>query len=634
MNSPALASPPRAARIAVAGSPNSGKTTLFNALTGLRMKTGNYPGVTVDRREGTVPTPGGDITLIDLPGTYSLHAISEDEAVAVRVLRGELGEDRPDAVVIVADATSLDRSLPMIAEILQLGLPSLLCLTMIDELKANHGDLDLIALQRELGVPTCGVVGNRGLGIEELRAQLARSATWPRTRNLPGPTTEERFAWADALLERCTRQRPEPGRLTRRLDAVLLHPVAGPLVFLAFVTVFFQSIFTWATPAMDLLSGLMDGAADATLATLPDSALTRLLADGVIRGVGAVIVFLPQILLLFAVIFFLEACGYMARAAFVIDRLMGWIGLEGRCFVALLSSYACAVPGIMATRTIPSPRNRLATILVAPLATCSARLPVYALLIAAFVPPDPVLGPLTWQGLTLLALYLAGAFGALLFAALFKRGLLRGRTLPFYLELPPYRFPSLRSVAIQVLRRAGMFLKRAGTVILAASIILWALLNYPQRAPEPGMSEAQARQHVIQHSAAATMGKALEPIFAPLGFDWRINIGLVGSMAAREVMVSTLAQVYAQQDDGEDSGRLGVVLSTPSTEGGVPPLTRPAALALLAYFVFALQCVSTLAVMRRETGGWAWPLFAFAYMTLAAWIAAFVVYRGAIALGW
>lgn len=621
-------------RIAIAGSPNSGKTTLFNALTGLRMKTGNYAGVTVDRREGEVAVPGGRVKLIDLPGTYSLHALSEDEAVAVRVLKGELGDGAPDAVVVVADVTSLDRSLPMIAEILQLGMPTLLCLTMIDELKARGGDLDVKALERELGVPVVGVVGNKGLGVDDLRARLAGSATWTRAKDLPGASTEERFAWADALLARCLRRRPDPSRLTRSLDAVLLHPIAGPVVFLAFVTIFFQLIFTWAAPAMDFLSGTMDGIADFVLARGPDTLLTHLVADGIIRGVGAVIVFLPQILLLFGVIFLLEACGYMARAAFVVDRLMGWVGLEGRCFIALLSSYACAVPGILATRTIPSPRDRLATVLVAPLTTCSARLPVYALLISAFVPAKKIVGPFTWQGLTLLALYLAGAAGALLFAAIFKRGLLRGKTLPFYLELPPYRFPSIKSVAVQVARRAQIFLKRAGTVILAASIVLWALLNFPRRPAPEGATELEAQAHVLENSYAAMAGKALEPVFEPLGFDWRVNVGLIGSMAAREVMVSTLAQVYAYSGSSdEDVAGLGVLLSSPDPATGRAPLSRPAALALLAWFVFALQCVSTLAVMRRETGGWKWPAIAFGYMLAAGWIAGWLTYRLALALG-
>jgi ferrous iron transport protein B len=629
----ALPAAPEWPRIAVAGSPNSGKTTLFNALTGLRMKTGNYAGVTVDRREGAVDTPGGRVTLVDLPGTYSLHAISEDEAVAVRVLRGELDGGAPDAVVIVADVTTLDRSLPMVAEVLHLGLPALLCLTMIDELKARGGELDVPLLGRELGIPVVGVVGNRGIGVEDLRARLAEPSKWTRAKLLPGSSTQERFEWADALLARCTRTRPAQSRLTRRLDSVLLHPVLGPLAFLTLVSAFFQLIFTWAAPAMDFLSGVMDALADFVLSALPASLLTQLLADGIIRGVGAVIVFLPQILLLFTVLFLLEACGYMARAAFVVDRLMGWVGLEGRCFIALLSSYACAVPGILATRTIPSPRDRLATILVAPLTTCSARLPVYALLIAAFIPAEPVLGPFTWQGLTLLGLYLAGGLAALAFAALFKRGLLRGATLPFYLELPPYRFPSLKSVGVQVLRRALMFLKRAGTVILGVSVMLWALLSFPQRTPAPGATAAQARQQVIEGSLAASMGRAVEPLFAPLGFDWRITVGLIGSLAAREVVVSTLAQIYAHSAAEEDRGSLGAMLTAPDRTTGRPPLTRPAALALLAFFVFALQCTSTLAVMRRETGGWKWPAFAFTYMSIAAWLAGWMTHVVATALG-
>ncbi|MBL7009191.1 MAG: ferrous iron transporter B [Planctomycetes bacterium] len=615
----------RARRIALLGSPNSGKTTLFNALTGLRAKTGNYPGVTVDRRHGLAATPEGPVEVIDLPGTYSLQAISEDEAVSVRVLRGEMaGEPQPDGIVVVADATTLQRSLPLLAEAMQFGLPTCLALTMVDELKARGGEIDLFALRRELGIPVLGVVGHKGIGVADLRDRLGEPGNWEQPPLAPAVDTQDRFAWADKVLSLATRSQPQDSALTQRLDSVLLHPVGGAVVFLAFVVLFFQSIFSWAAPAMDFLSGGVEGLADWLAISLAPGWLASLLVDGVVRGVGAVVVFLPQIALLFTLIFFFEACGYMARAAFLMDRLMGWVGLEGRCFIALLSSYACAVPGILATRTIPSPRDRLATILVAPLTTCSARLPVYALLVTAFVPDDPVLGPLRLPGLALFALYLLGAASALVFAAIFKRGLLRGAALPFYLELPPYRFPSIQTVAVQVWQRLKMFLRRAGTVILAASVILWALLNFPRVEAAPGVSASQLGQQQIEQSYAADIGRAIEPVIAPMGWDWRIGIGLVGSIAAREVIVSTMAQVYAYEGGDEDTAGFAELLRRPDPETGVPPLDLAGALALLVFFVYALQCISTIAVIRREAGGWRYAVFAVAYQTgfafLAAWL--------------
>jgi len=624
---------PEAHRIALLGSPNSGKTTLFNALTGLRAKTGNYPGVTVDRRQGPAATPDGPVEVIDLPGTYSLQAISEDEAVSVRVLRGQMeGETRPDGIVVVADATTLHRSLPLLAEAMQFGLPVCLALTMVDELKARGGEIDLFALRRKLGIPVFGVVGHKGIGVADLRDQLGQPKSWEQPRTPPENDPQDRFAWADQVLAEATRATPHDSALTQRLDAVLLHPVGGLLVFLAFVALFFQSIFSWAAPAMDLMSGGVEALADWLGTWMPSGWLASLVVDGVVRGVGAVLVFLPQIALLFTLIFFFEACGYMARAAFLMDRLMGGVGLEGRCFIALLSSYACAVPGILATRTIPSPRDRLATILVAPLATCSARLPVYAVLIAAFVPDTPVLGPLNLQGLTLLGLYLLGAVSALVFAAIFKRGVLRGASLPFYLELPPYRFPSLKTVLLQVWQRVWMFLKRAGTVILAASVVLWLLLNFPRVEAADGLDEAERAQLQIEQSYAADIGRAIEPAIEPMGWDWRVGIGLVGSVAAREVIVSTMAQVYAYEGDEEDAAGFAALLNRPDPATGRPPLDLASALALLVFFVYALQCISTIAVIRREAGGWRHALFALGYQTGFAWLAAWLTYLAAS--GW
>ena len=631
------ASSGRPTRIAILGAPNSGKTTLFNALTGHRAKAGNYSGVTVDRREGELRARFTELAvrLIDLPGVYSLKPQSEDEAVAVRVLRGEFGEPPPDGVVVVLDATTIERALPLVAEAAELGLPLCIALTMIDELKARHGEIDLEALGAELGVPVLGVVGNRGLGIDDLGALVAESGHWTRSEALreaaEADTPEQRFEWTYGVLGRCRRKVPRADHWSRRLDRFLLHPVLGPAVFLTFVALFFQAIFTWATPAMDLLSGLMDGLADWLLTVVPDSLLTRLLADGVIRGVGAVIVFLPQIVLLFTVILFLEGCGYMARAAFVVDRVMGWVGLEGRCFLALLSSYACAVPGIMATRTIPSERDRLTTILVAPFATCSARLPVYTLLIAAFIPADPVFGPFTWQGLTLGGLYLLGTAAALVSAAVLQRGLRRGASLPFYLELPPFRLPRPSDILLGVWDRAKMFLRRAGTIILCVSIVLWFLLNLPRRAADPQLSAAANQQAILEGSYAASVGRFIEPVFAPMDFDWRINVGLVASQAAREVMVATLAQIYAHED--EEGEGLGGVLAGVGDGSGEPLLSRPSALALLVYFAFAMQCMSTLAVIRRETGKWRWPAFTFVYMTGLGWLGAWVTFLAATAAG-
>ncbi len=615
---------PAPLRLGLLGSPNSGKTTLFNALTGLRAKVGNYPGVTVERREGEVALAGRRVAIVDLPGTYSLTPLSPDEAIVERVLSGAVGA-APDALVMVADACSLERSLLLLAQVLRRGVPTCLVVTMMDELEVRGGHLDLEHLERALGIPVRGVVGHRGLGIGALRELLPHPEAWSRPPLPPPASALERAGWAGSILDAVLTRRPSAHPLTEALDRVLLHPVLGVLVFAAVMVTFFQLVFAWAQPAMGWIDAGVSGTAGLLRAGLPPGLLADFLADGLVAGVGAVIVFLPQIVLLFALLHLLEALGYMARAAFVIDRLMGRIGLEGRAFVALLSSYACAVPGIMATRTIPSPRSRLVTILVSPLMTCSARLPVYALLIGAFVPATSVLGPIGLQGLVLLALYLAGGVAALAVAALLQQRLLPGERLPFYMELPPYRVPPLRLLASQVWGSAWAFLRRAGTIILAASLTLWMLLTFPRVEPPPGLTPPEASRFAIEHSAAGRVGHALEPVLAPLGFDWKIGVGLVASLAAREVIVSTLAQIYAASDEGvalRDAVRRDV-----DPRSGRPVFGPATVAALLAFFVFALQCMSTLAVMRRETNSWRWPAFAFGYLLALAYAASFVSYR-------
>ena len=611
-------------RLGLLGGPNSGKTTLFNALTGLRARVGNYPGVTVERREGAMRLDGRRAVLIDLPGTYSLDPLSPDEAVVNRVLDGQL-EDPPDALVVVADACTLERSLLFVGQVLQLDLPACLVLTMTDELRARGGFLDLHRLEVALGIPVLGVVGHRGLGLEALQSLLVHPEKWSRPVIPPPEETVDRAAWADSVLGAALARRPGTSRATEAIDRIVLHPLAGSALFALVMVTFFQLVFAWAAPAMDRIDATVASVAGGVRAALPPGLLSDFLADGLVAGVGAVVIFLPQIALLFGLLHLLEDVGYMARAAFVIDRVMGRIGLEGRSFVALLSSYACAVPGIMATRTIPSPRNRLVTILVAPLMTCSARLPVYALLIGAFVPATSVAGPLGLQGLTLLGLYLLGALSALTVASVLQRTVLPGEALPFYMELPPYRAPTLRLWLSQVWGSVWAFLRRAGTIILAASVVLWLMLTFPRAEPPPGASPAEARRHGLEHSLAGRAGHAIEPVVAPLGFDWKIGVGLLASLAAREVIVSTLAQIYAASE--EETSLRRAVREDVDPRTGQRVFTAATVASLLVFFVFALQCLSTIAIMRRETNSWRWPAFAFGYLLALAYGASFATHR-------
>lgn len=624
--------PTRPLRIALVGSPNAGKTTLFNALTGSRARVGNYAGVTVERREARLRDAEREVSLLDLPGTYALRGETPDERIVADVLDGAYpGETRPDAVLIVADATTLRRGLSVVLETLAHPIPAMLVLTMIDEERARGGHLEPERLAARLGIPVVGVVGHRGVGVPTVRRMLQHPEEWTRgTRPPATATTAARFAWIDTVCDELGVSDLTPDTRSQRIDDVLLHPVGGLLVFAVVMLVLFQSIFIWAVPAMDLIDATFTGLGHTARDALPQSWITDLIAEGVLAGVGSVLVFLPQLFILFLLIHFLQDVGYMARAAFVVDRVMGWVGLQGRSFVPLLSCFACAVPGIMATRTIAEPRDRIATILVAPFMTCSARLPVYTLLIAAFVPAVRVWGPIGLQGLVMLGLYLLGATTALVSAALLKSTLLRGRPATFYMELPPYRLPTARLLGHQVWQSVWAFLRRAGTIIFAASVVLWVLINYPKAPPDPARTPAAQAHADIEASAAASIGRAIEPAIAPLGFDWRIGIGLVASLAAREVMVSTLAQIYA--GGNEDYEGLREALAAERARGGPGGFTAPTAYALLVFFVFALQCTSTVVVMARETGSWRWPALAFAYMLALAWTASFVTYRVATAL--
>ncbi len=615
---------PETLTLGLVGSPNSGKTTLFNALTGLRARVGNYPGVTVERREGQIELAGRHTRIVDLPGTYSLDPISPDEEVVIRVLEGELG-NRPEALVVVADSCTLERSLLMVAQVLQRETPTCLVLTMTDELRARGGSLNFEQLEAALGIPVIGVVGHKGIGVNSLRELLSRPENWSRPHLLPPKGAQERAGWVDSVVAAVLTQRPRMSGVSNAIDRLVLHPVGGLLLFAVVMVTFFQLIFAFAQPAMDMVDVGVVAIAAAVHANLPPGLLADFVADGMVAGVGSVVIFLPQIVLLFSLLYLLEDIGYMARAAFLIDRVMGRVGLEGRAFISLLSSYACAVPGIMATRTIPSPRHRLVTILVAPLMTCSARLPVYALLIGAFVPAQRVIGPLGLQGLVLLGLYLFGTVTALAVAAVLTRTLLRADAMPFYMELPPYRIPTARLWATQVWTSAWTFLRRAGTIILGTSIVLWVLLNFPRTEMPADVSPEEASRYALEHSFAGTAGRALEPLIAPLGFDWKIGVGLIASLAAREVIVATLAQIYAATD-GETSLRAAIRADTdPRT--GKKVFDPPMVAALLVFFVFALQCMSTLAIMKRETNSWRWPAFAFGYLLVLAYGSSFVTYR-------
>lgn len=613
--------------VTLVGTPNCGKSTIFNALTGMRQKVGNFPGVTVEPKSGEVHIDKTTTRLLDIPGMYSLTPKTPDEALSVAVLYGEHDAlPKPDAVVFVMEGTNLEKSLFLYAQFAALNIPTVVAVTMIDGIKASGGVFDDIAMEQALGVPIVGIVGHKGIGLEELREHIAlRGFSRPEAaeNQIPvGEGIEAQYEWARALAGEVARM-PELDSLTTKLDAVFLHPIAGPAVFLAVMLLFFQSIFAWATPVMDAIEAGFGSLQNLVDATLPAGIAQDLLSRGVIAGVGAVVVFLPQILILTLFITLLEDFGYLARAAFMVDRVMGVFGLQGRSFIPLLSSFACAIPGMMSARIIASEKDRLTTILITPLMTCSARLPIYVLLITAFVPPTMLGGFLSLQGLVLMDLYFLGGLSGLLVAKVFKVTMFQGTKLPFLMELPPYRFPTWRSVFLTLFHRTKQFLTSAGTTILTLSIILWALGEFPKHQAPPEASPIQAASLQLEHSALGTIGKTLEPVFAPIGFDWKVTIGVLGSFAAREVFVSVMGQVYSV-DVSESDENLRTVLRS--------AISLPTALSILVFYVYALQCMSTIAVMKRETGSWKYPVLAFGYTLLMAYGASLLVFHGARSL--
>ena len=611
---PPFTPPSKAPRlVALVGPPNSGKSTLFNRLTGLRQRVANFPGVTVEERRGRARLEGDrEVVLVDLPGVYSLSPHSEDERVTHDVLKGEMeGMAKPDAVLLILDSTNLNRHLVLAAPILALGLPTLVVLNMADELSSRGGAVDAEALATRLGVPVALISASKGEGLEMVREFLSGAVGVPASLDLPVLADIPKCRqWAVAMGDEARYAAPAPPVWTRRLDAVFLHPVAGPLIFLAVVVAVFQTIFSAARPLMDAMDYAVSASGAWLSGLLPASLFKSLLLEGVWGGVGSVVIFLPQILLLFLFIGLLEDSGYLARAALIADRTMRKAGLQGKSFLPLLSAYACAVPAVLAARTIENKRDRIATILIAPFMTCSARLPVYTLIIAAFLPERPLLGPfLGTRAAAMLGLYLLGFLAAFGTARLLKSSVLKSDGAPFLLEMPPYRRPTLRQIGLRMYDRAKIFLRRAGTVILGVAIVLWILAHLPL---------SGGKMPEIANSVAGTIGRAIEPFVRPLGFDWRIGIGIVMSLAAREVIVGTLGTLYGMDPKAGSEG-LQAALRHDLTAGG--------AVALLVFFAFAMQCLSTVAVVRRETGGWKWPAIQFAYMGLLAYSGAYLANR-------
>jgi len=613
-------------RLSLIGVPNCGKTALFNRLTGSRQKVANYPGVTIERKEGRFigPSSGRTYRVLDLPGAYSLEPTSLDEAIARDVVLGRhASEPPPDLLVCVVDATNLRLNLRLVLELKKLGRPMLVALNMSDVARKRGYKIDIAALERAIGIPVIETVAVTPGGERALIDAIDAHEPVPTVGKIDIPPTgaaevEATQREVRRILDDIGYRVPMRLEMLSRLDAVVLNPIGGPLLLATILFLMFQAVFSWAEAPMDAIEGGVAAVGEWVGSMLSDGPLRSLLLDGVIAGVGGVLVFLPQILILFLFILALEDSGYLPRAAFLLDRLMGKVGLSGRAFIPLLSSFACAIPGIMAARTIPSARDRLATIMIAPLMTCSARLPVYALLISAFIPAKSV-GIFNQQGLVLFALYAAGVISAMLVAFVLKRTVMRGDYQPLLLELPEYRWPNLRNLALGLWERAKIFLQRVGGIILALMVLLWFLGSWP--GPPAGATGAP-----IQYSLAGILGRALEFIFAPIGFNWQISIALVPGLAAREVAVGALGTVYAMSGSDAD------------VQGALTPLIAhtwsiATGLSLLAWYVFAPQCLPTLAVVKRETNSWRYPLLMAGYLFAMAYIAAFITYRVAVAMG-
>ena len=686
---------------ALVGNPNCGKTTVFNALTGLRQKVGNYPGVTVEKKEGRLRLPDGAMaSLIDLPGLYSLTPRSPDEAIARDVLLGHRSDvAQPDGIVHIVDAANLERNLYLTAQILDLGLPTVIVLTMTDVAARTGQAINIEALEKTLGVPVCAVLVSKKQGLDIvldaisalpgtplpprrdwllptdaelevaelsalLRSEGAREAQsteeavgllmaeGPRPEELgrwspaiwqhinadkanfktlgidfSASVVESRYAWAGRVAAKTVQKpRRRTETATDKIDRVAMHPFWGYVIFFGVMAFVFQTIFTWAQVPMNWIGTGVGLLQNFVTAHMPAGDLQDLIVNGIIAGVGTTITFLPQILLLFFAIALLEDTGYMARAAFLMDKIMSKVGLHGKSFIPLLSSFACAIPGIMATRTIDDRKSRLVTILVAPLMSCSARIPVYTLMIAAFIPSRHVLGIFTLPGLTMMAMYFLGTFAAFGMAWVFKKTLLKSDAPVFFLEMPPYHAPNPRTVLMTMLERAGLFLRRAGTLILSVSIVLWFLSSYP-KSPAGTPPAAQ-----LAHSYAGTAGHVLEPVIKPLGFDWRIGVSLVSSFVAREVFVSSMGTIYSVGDKNSTTEEVSHSLQDKlRADTFFSPLL---AVCVMIYYVLAMQCMSTIAVVKRETNGWTWPLFMTGYMTALAWLGTFAVYHIGMALGW
>lgn len=613
--------------IALVGNPNCGKTALFNLLTDSRQKVANYAGVTVERKEGKLTTASGKtLRVLDLPGTYSLHPRSPDEKVTHDVLYGNaVGEKRPDLAVCVVDATNLRRGLRLVLAVKRLGIPCIVALNMTDLAEQRQLNIDEQALSKALGLPVVRTVGIKGDGDVALKNMLDDANVWQVNSPMPDNasqevdhTTELDHDTVRQILQQLNLNDMVPHQMSDKIDRFVLHPVWGSLILAVILFFVFQAVFSWAVWPMDMINSATEWLGATVEATLPDNWVRSLLVNGIIAGAGGVIVFLPQILILFFFILILEESGYLPRAAFLLDRLMGSVGLSGRSFIPLLSSFACAIPGIMAARTIANPRDRLVTIMIAPLMTCSARLPVYALLIGAFIPQRTIGGFFELQGLVLFCLYIAGIVGALAVAWILKRFTSKGQIRSLMMELPNYHLPTIRNVAVGLWQRVEIFMRRVGGIIMILTIALWFLASYP--APPFGATGLP-----IEYSAAGYIGRGLQMIFEPIGFNWQISIALVPGMAAREVAVSALGTVYALSATGDTATMLSPIIAQ--------QWSLATALSLLAWFVFAPQCLSTIATVKRETGGWKMPIIMLTYLFALAYLASFITYRVALAMG-